>query len=307
MTVLVAPADASTVVYAIVEADGTEHLLDFSEGVHFDMRLAVGAPGIDLATAPVPLKPGARIRSVNVRSTTVDGIVLVQGASNSQIRDRLDSLARWLDPRRGEARLRCYREDGDVRELYCRRVGGLDIDYARGGPGYQAIPVTLEATEDPYWYDLAPQTQTFTIGTAPAFFGDPFLPVVLASASVIASTSVSNTGTADAYPVWTINGPGSNPMILHERGGGSFQFGYALSLGESIIVDTRPPQRRPLDSSGRPVLPVRSSAGDNLYPYLTVDGLGVLLPGSTPVQIAMPGATADSSIVLDYTRRWLSP
>lgn len=305
--VLVAPSDLSTVVYAIVEADGTEHLMDFSEGVHFDMHLVVGAPGIELSTAAIPLRPGERVRMVNVRPATVDGVLFVQGATNSQLRDRIDNLARWLDPTRGEARLRCYREDGDVREMYVRRTGGMDIDYSRGGPGFQAVPVTFEATQDPYVYDLEATVETFTIGASTAFFQDPFLPIHLSNANVLATTSVSNTGTTAAYPVWTITGPGSDPMVYYPDGGGWFEFDYTLALGESIIVDTRPPARRPLGSDGQPVLPVRSSSGDNLYPYLTVDGVtGVFLPGANPVQISMPGATADSSVTLEFTRRWLT-
>jgi hypothetical protein len=300
-TVLVAPSDLSTVVYAIVEADGTEHLMDFSEGVHWDMSLRVGAPGIDVVSAPTPLKPGARTRIVNIRPRTVDGVFWVQGATQSQLRDRIDRLAYWLDPTRGEARLRCYREDGDVRDLYCRLADGLDIDYARGGPGHQRVPATLEATDDPYAYDTEAQTVTYTIGGTSVFFGDPFLPIRLSSDDVIASTSISNTGTAEAYPVWTINGPGSNPLVIHVGTGEVWQLAYTLALGEQIIVDTRPPARR-----GVGVLPVRSSAGDNLYPYLVQDWLWTLPPGDTPVQIEMSGATADSSIVLEFTRRWLT-
>lgn len=302
--VLVADPDVSSVVYALLEADGTEHLLDGSEGVYADSVTVIGAPDVVIVSARAPGRPGEVVRNVAIGKRQVEIPFLVNAATNSSLRNRIDLLSRWVDPLRGEVVLRCYREDGGIRDLHCRLVDGLEINYAAGGFGTMRVPATLEATADPYVYDTDETTASYGIGATFGFFDSPFFPLKLSASAVIATTALDNDGTADIYPVWTITGPGSDPSIRNLDTGLAATLDYTLALGEQVIIDTRIPERRPTDSLGRPMPQVRSTSGDNLYPLLSEDYLWTFPVGSTRFQIAMTGATADSSIELSFARRW---
>lgn len=299
-TALLPAADATTRLHSLVEASGVVHVLDGSEGVNVLDATVVGAPTVEISSAAVPFRDGQRTRQVRRDRTSVEMALEVAGANASEVQQRLDLVRRWLDPSRGEVRYRLRREDGAVRDLWCRMSGGLDYDYQRGYVVFQDVDLTLEAVDDPFFYDTDPTEVVYTTGAPLGFFATPFLPVRLTSSAVLASPIVANSGTAKAWPVWTITGPGTDPIIRNLTTGKTIAFGYSLGAGQTIIVDTRPSVRR-----GSGVLQVRSGFGDNLWPNMTSRELFSLEVGSNQLQLELGGATSDSSIALSYTRRWL--
>lgn len=291
--------DTDSLLHSWVEASGTEHDLDGTEGVAVQLASTVGSPVVEIVSAPTPFRSGARTRRVNIRPRPIDLTLHIDGASATQVQQRLDALARWLDPSRGDGRLRVRRPDGTVRELWCRRSGGLDVDYREGVELWQDVLATLQATDDPYAYDVDPTEQTFTVGAALGFFTDPFFPIKLTSSTVLASATVNNTGDVEAWPVWTITGPGTNPVLRNVTTGQVTAFETTLVSGQQLILDTRPVARR-----GAGVLPVHDNLGSNLYPSLLTPTLWPLAVGVNQLQIEMNGADAASSVELEYTRRW---
>jgi hypothetical protein len=299
-TVLLPAPDVATRLHSLIEASGVVHALDGSEGVDVLDSAVVGAPSVDISAVAVPFRDGRRTRQVRRDSTTVELELHVSGANASVVQQRLDLLRRWLDPTRGEVRYRLRREDGEVRDLWCRMTGGLDYAYRRGYVTFQDVDVTLEALDDPYFYDTAPITATYTTGAPVGFFATPFLPVRLVSSVVLDTPVVVNDGSVRAWPVWTITGPGTDPIIRNLSTGRTIALAYSLGAGQTIIVDTRPVARR-----GSGVLQVRSGFGDNLWPAMTSRQLFPLEVGANHLQLELGGATSASSIALSYTRRWL--
>lgn len=299
-TVLLPAADVATRLHALIEASGVVHTLDGSEGMLVLDASVVGAPTTEVSAVAVPFRDGRRTRQVRRDSTTVELALEVSGANASAVQQRLDLLRRWTDPTRGEVRYRLRREDGEERDLWCRMVAGLDYGYRRGYVVFQDVDLTLEALDDPYFYDTDPIAATYTAGAPVGFFTDPFLPVRLVSSVVLATPIVVNSGTARAWPVWTVTGPGTNPIIRNLTTGKTIAFSYSLGAGQTIIVDTRPVARR-----GSGVLQVRSGFGDNLWSTMTSRQLFPLEVGSNQLQLEMGGVTTESSIALSYTRRHL--
>jgi hypothetical protein len=136
----------------------------------------------------------------------------------------------------------------------------------------------------------------------PASAGVPPLPPVLLSAgSVLGQTQITNPGDADAYPVWTITGPGT-PTITNTDTGESYQFTQAIPSGTVVTVDCRPVELAPATG-----LTATDGSGTDWWPFLAnYPDFWSLPPGPANIDLAMTGATAASSIALSAASRWLA-
>lgn len=57
------------------------------------------------------------------------------------------------------------------------------------------------------------------------------------------SLEAENIGTAEAWPVLTVYGPITNPVITNEETGQSIHLVYTLAAGEYLVIDTNPRRR----------------------------------------------------------------
>jgi hypothetical protein len=130
-------------------------------------------------------------------------------------------------------------------------------------------------------------------------------------AGIPASISVDYTGTSDGYPVITVTRPASvGTFSLSSIGnaltGATLRFGYALSAGESLRIDTRP-DNASIKSVLNGVTELKASA---LQEESAVDfGRFILVAGQTnAIKIAGTGAgVADVEISLEYqAEHWMS-
>jgi phage-related protein len=121
-------------------------------------------------------------------------------------------------------------------------------------------------------------------------------PIVLAPATLLGENTVVNSGDADAYPVWTIHGPGQ-PTITNQTTGRSFGLNVTLSSDEVVVVDTRPTFQSAIDQDN-------NDRWNDLLKSSPRD-LWSLAPGTNDLSLSLTGSDAESKIVLSYTRRWL--
>lgn len=123
----------------------------------------------------------------------------------------------------------------------------------------------------------------------------PIFPLTLVNSSLFASLTVANDGDVVAWPIWTIEGPGSSISIRNQSTGAILSLtGVSLLAGESIQIDTRP-NRRSI-----------TKAGVNLFPYLSsTSTLWSLQRGDNGIQVEMGGTTDASRTTLRFTERYL--
>lgn len=305
-TVLPPVVDTSEPMQWWVEPNGIVHPLDGSEGVLLmEGSRGRGLPPIELVQDPAPFAGGAVLRDTYVRPRPLTFDMWFGGTSAAQFRAVLDAAYRWFDPTRGDGRFRNRKADGTTRELWCRRSGGLEGDEGKGKVFFQVDSITLEATEDPYVYDTDETTVLFQVEDALGFFDAPFFPIKLLTSTVLGAVILNNNGHAEAWPVWTITGPGTNPTFRNNTTGMVTTVATSLVAGQQLIVDTRRAARRPKDSRGRPLPAVRDNLGGNLRYLLSSQVMWPLAVGSNSLQVEMSGATADSLVELTYVRRWL--
>lgn len=250
----------------------------------------------------IPEQDGMRLRAVHHGARDFVLPLWIEGASESDLRTKMRSLVSSMNPLRGDGRIRVTSPIGDQREIVCRAASGLEMGERIGdtsGPEVQKAAVVFRAWE-PYWQDAADVVSgPWTVGGSPGSFF-PIFPLRLASSEVFASVTVVNTGDVDAWPVWTITGPGANPRIRNLTTGKDFYLpAYTIQPGEVVTIDTRP--------TGATRKTVTSNTVGNLYGRLS--GTTALWPfarGSNSVQIEMGSATTATAIQVSRRHRYLA-
>lgn len=283
-----------TEVVQLIDADGVTTTLEHME---FSNRFM---PPVRFDAAGVPGQPGEVFLEVEHGPREFGVVFDVVAAGEANTRTAIREMVKKLNPKRGAVRIRVTSPVGDQREIVCRYSGGAGLVEKVGddsGPDWQQFPVTFLA-HDPYWYDVSPIEQTFTItAAAPNFF--PILPIHLAASELAVDSSVDNTGDVKAWPVWTVNGPGSG-IKLSNLSTGKYVWlsSLALAAGQTLVVDTRP---------GAKTVVVDGTT--NVYSSLSVDSsLWEFETGVNIVRLEMSGADNDvSGLTMRYYRRFLSP
>lgn len=258
-------------------------------------RDLTGMPPYALTESRTPLTDGAVLRYVLADVREVDVPLLVTASSYAELYDALAALEVALNPKSGPGKLRVTAPNGNIRDINCTYASGFEHDLGQGTIGSLASILVFRA-HDPYLYDvMATQIGPFFASTAPAFF--PILPIHLGSSSVLSSFSVDNSGHAEAYPVWTIHGPGSAITLTNNTTGKALALtgngGLTLGASDVLTIDT---QARTLLLNG-----VTSE-----YSKLSfASSLWLLAKGFNSIAVSMTGTTSASYIQGSYKRRWL--
>jgi hypothetical protein len=283
---------------SFISPDGTVTDLKSLPGVRALGDRGLDMPPFTMVEDSVPRQAGVRLREVNTGARDVTVLFFLEQGSEDALRTFLRGLARRFDPIRGDGRLRHVAGDGTTRDLVCRYIEGLAGSRVRGeaGPNYRRGALVFRAA-DPYWYDTAQQSQTYTTGTVQAFLSTTFLPLAIGSDRVFGTQTVTNDGDVEAWPVWTVHGPATSVVLHNTTTGQVIDLPVALTADQSVVIDTRPFRKT-----------ARRNDGANLYGSLTTDSSLWPLPlGGSTVTIEMPGASGDSYVTLNYSRRWFGP
>jgi hypothetical protein len=225
--------------------------------------------------------------------------LFVQGSTQAEYLARLARLQQAMRHRRGgvdvPGTLTVELPDGSRRWIEAFYHGGLD---GEEGPlddlilMAQAFPRFELLALDPYWTGGSVGDSWKTAVAAP-WFGT--MPRKLAASQVLGSVTVDLPGDADAYPVWTITGPGV-PTISNVTTGRSFAFkgGSPIEAGQIVTIDTRPD-----------ALTVVDDADADLYSSLEeFPDLWSLEPGPNVLTVEMADADSDSEVAFTADLRW---
>lgn len=168
------------------------------------------------------------------------------------------------------------------------------------------VAAGLVALPNLQWYAPVPTwegeeiSQTWQLAGTPSGV-PPMPPVLLGTGTVLGSTQITNPGDADAYPVWTITGPGT-PVISNAGTGESYEFTTALAAGQTVTVDCRPVEIAPQTG-----LTAVDNTGTDWWPaFADYPDFWTLPPGTSSISLEMDGATSASSVSVSASARWLS-
>lgn len=241
-------------------------------------------------------RAGARIRNVKIGPREIPVPQWFRGDTDVELRQAMRQLVNRLLPTRGDGQLENTGPDGEVRLLTCRYSTGLSMNETKEEAGvvWQRAVIVFRAAEDPYWYAAAPTELDFATGPPPTFF--PIFPLRLARSSVFGGVIIDNPGDVEAWPIWTITGPGANLTILSNTTGESLALDTVLAAGDEVVIDTRPGVK------------TVTRGGVNLYGDLADDAsLFALVDGPNDLVVELDGATEASAVSLSYRPAYLAP
>ncbi len=281
-----APADGSPVIDLTdesagfsVEADGTKGL----QNVEYRFATAQFA-GID----------GETVQAISAEANRISLGLLVQASSVAQLRQRRRQLVHAMRPKAGRGRLTVVTEEGERRSIACYLEGGLEGDESEDTtmPGRWWRVVLKLYAPDPWW-EGDERTIDYGLAAPVAFF--PLFPVKLSASQVQGEFTVDLSDCdTEAYPLWTVTGPGTSLVLENVSQGRAIEVTVTLAAGQQLIIDTRPGYQS-----------VRRDDGTNLLPNVTSDpALWGLDPAVNLLSIQLAGATADSRIVGTYAPRY---
>lgn len=250
------------------------------------------------------------VRNVRQQPRVVTVPVYVTGPEAATYLTRMRALQASLrhppDPSTGlpvPGRITVQLPDGSQRSIgaYYQSGATLTEDQLDDvAAGWSALPNLQFYCPVPTWEGLTVR-KTWQLAVSGSGGVPPMPPVLLGTGTVLGTTQLVNPGDTDAYPVWTITGPGT-PTIANTDTGESYQFTKAVPAGVTVTVDCRPVELAPATG-----LTAIDSSGSDWWPnFSDFPDFWVLPPGPSNISLQMSGATAATSISVTAASRWLA-
>lgn len=282
------------------DASGTEWPLNGDAYLFLDnpgRKGFKGLPPMATTVLQTPLVDGDTPRFTLAQPRPLEVHALIQGSNQTDFETVRTQLQNAMNPKRGDGYFRATRADGVMRDIFCRYDSGFEGDESWGVSSSVYEEVLLKfVAHDPYWYDTLATVLTFPASAATNFF--PITPLKLSSSSVLGNNSIYNGGDAEAYPVWTITGPGTNPILTNGTTGKAITTTVTLAAGETLVIDTQAKTAR---------IPQRTPPTDNLFSALSFASvLWTLVVGQNAISVTMGATAAGSQIQVSYKQRWNS-
>ena len=258
-----------------------------------------GIEGLPVSIQTLPLLDGTAFTDVYIPQpgTIALGVIVGTpiGGSQNDYYKLLDRIVRAFLTRRKEAPAPGYlvieRPDGTSRQIAVYVTSGLNTPDV--GIHHTVYALTLQ-TPDPYWSDQNQRSMTFAISNAAGIL--PLLPIRLAAGSVTGAVTITNTGTAPAYPIWNITGPGT-PTMQNLTTGRKWSLNAPIPAGQVVQVQTKPGTQ----------MAYNVTTATNIWDSLVLSSLRDLwglMGGDNQVSIAMAGSSLATSVTLSWTARW---
>lgn len=285
-----------------IDPDGFDwNLSDLTMSNGYVCTGITGIEGLAVSLQTVPLLDGTASASLFLPQPGTITIGMLVGMPSSQLENDyyklLDRVSRAFFHRRNEQPkpgwIQIQRPDGTSRQIAVYATAGSNSPEV-GINDMSVFSFTMQ-TLDPYWQDLVASSLLYKLNTASGIL--PLLPIQFAGASVIGASTVTNTGGAQAWPVWTITGPGT-PTIQNLTTGRQWSLNTSIPAGNVVQVVTKPGQQ----------VAVNMTTSANIWDQLVLGGtlsnLWALMSGVNQISITMAGSTANTSIGLSWVNRW---
>lgn len=241
----------------------------------------------------VPLTDGDTPRFTLASPRPLSVHTLIKGSNQTDFEAVRSLLQNGMNPKLGTGYFRCTRQDGTRRDINCKYLDGFAGDETWGVSSSVHTELLLGfIAHDPYFYDTLATNLTFIATAATNFF--PISPLRLSSTSIGAGFSIFNSGDVEAFPVFSIQGPGTNPLLTNTTTGKVLSATITLGAGQVLTIDT----------GAKTVL---REDGSNQFSTLSLSSvLWSLAVGQNALTLALGSAGAGSQISVSYKQRWNS-
>jgi hypothetical protein len=238
---------------------------------------------------------GATYRGARIRPRDIDIPIHILGADHDHLTALISEFAKTVT---GGCTLRWIEESGVSWKTDVRLVGGGTYVFGKDTIGKRELNtvVTFRAG-DPFWTgSSSEQLRVAQTVTADPFIAN-FLNLPLATSQTFGDVTMTNTGDADAYPVWSVRGPGDFEAIRSD--GKSFKFADVLTTTETLVIDTKAATVL-VYTDGNPTPANGYGSMDAAPKFWTVP------PGTTIAEVLMDSSTTASTITAVWNpRKWV--
>lgn len=235
---------------------------------------------------------GARFRGRRVQPRDIDLPIHILAEDRAELQAQVSRLAKMLA---GECTLRLVEADGTSWYTQVHRTGGGDYVYGESTVGERELDVILTLRAgDPFFTYSEPRQQVIeNTGSGRGLLRGPLSKLKVSSSQAIGSIVLENPGDADAYPVWTVKGPGKNFEAISPTGE-SFIWTGTLTSSQTLTIDT---QRGT----------VTNQAGVNRYSLMgPAPRLWSIPPGLSTAVASLEDTTSATRITCSWRpRKWM--
>ncbi|MFI1194089.1 phage distal tail protein [Micromonospora sp. NPDC020750] len=273
------------------DPDGVEWPLNPPGRERFTLNAVTGygLTPVSIQTRPDP-RGGVQVMGIRDQARVLTWPVRVRA------RTHLEFLALWralgesfaLTKRKGPGLFRLTRPDGSAREVLAYYQAGWEGEPGQGQT--EDTPALSLLCPDGAWRDSQPITLTRAYGESV----DYLLPFPnISSGDVLGATQMTNPGTVEAWPSWTVTGPASQIVATNHTLGRTFTLNYGLSAGQTLTITTRP--GRVLGPTGQMLGGALQRPGSTLWR---------LEPGVNDLEFAVSGSGPGTTIALTFWPRY---
>lgn len=260
-----------------------------------------GIEGLPVSMQSIPLLDGTAVPSVYIPQpgSIALGLLVRRPESTGLEMDYynlLDSVVRAFLTRRNElpapGYLQVQRPDGTIRQIAVYTISGLNTPEV--AVSNDTIYTITFQTPDPYWQDLNQQTLIYTSGVVQGIL--PLLPIQLTAGTIFGNSVIYNSGSAMAWPIWTLTGPGT-PTMTNVTTGRHWSLNTPILAGQVVQVTTKPGTQ----------FAYNITLGVNIWDQLVLSSLRDLWPiigGTNQVTISMAGSSSATSVQINWVNRW---
>lgn len=231
-----------------------------------------GLPGVTRVTDRGPLQNGVNDLGFRLQPRNVILVLVKPEACPNSWRGLRQRFLEAFKPSDAPLNLRWEFGDGSRRQIDMHFTGGLSLPWTmadRARPSLRDV-VNLYAP-DPTWYDPDTNSVTWTLAIQDELSFPIEFPISFGSDVISESVTVNYPGTWLAFPIVTFTGPIVAPTIRNLTTGERLELSYTVSVGESVIIDTRYGYKTVTNNSGVNLISYLSSDSDLATFHIAAD------------------------------------
>lgn len=259
-----------------------------------------GAHGMGVAATTVRVLEGASGGGKwrNTRRGLRDMVfpVIFFGETADEIELKMDRLLAIMDDTYTAPKLVATYPNGDSWEAPFHYIAGADSPIGTDSDGrhWARWPLSLQSP-DSYW--TSRQSVSYSIRAGSTGRGlvrtgaGGLSRLRISSSQALGTLSIDNPGHVDAYPIWTIKGPGDSLIVTRVIDGKSFTYEVPILGSETITIDTK---------AGTVVDQLGVSRYGSLAP---APKLFSIPRGESSISVLLTNATVDSLVSMYFLPR----
>ncbi len=211
---------------------GTRRALSSASGYLVRELKGFSLPGKDHISARAPQQHGATYVDTFFRPRQCALVIYVKGCNANDFQAKHRALVRAFNPL-DDCQFRIQTDGGDRYTLTCRPVTAMALN--RHNAISADVLVQLVA-DDPFFH-TPEEEEDFTAAMC-AGLTIPFtFPAIIAEVLMTGAMTITNDGHVSIFPLFTINGPCTNPDFFNDTTGETLTISETVAAGDVLTVD----------------------------------------------------------------------